>query len=111
MLKIDDEKLLSLYIINTSTLEQQVSVNSKVLFSQHFFYTYRFVRQAGLIVFLNKQDLLKRKIEQGRKIEKYFPEYSNFNPNNQNHSEGQITEYDKVNLFIEKKIRVSIYFK
>src|SRR5699024_5293814 len=38
----------------------------------------RFLQKAGMIVFLNKQDLFQRKLEQGRKLEKYFPEYANF---------------------------------
>lgn len=38
----------------------------------------RFVRNAGKIVFLNKQDILKRKIESGKRLETYFPEYENY---------------------------------
>ncbi|XP_047541306.1 guanine nucleotide-binding protein G(f) subunit alpha [Vanessa atalanta] len=38
----------------------------------------RFLIEAGLIVFLNKQDLLQNKISQGRSIAPYFPQYTNF---------------------------------
>lgn len=57
----------------------------------------RFLRNAGMIVFLNKQDLFQRKIEQGRKLEKYFPEYQNFN-------ETFKSEIDKAKGFLVKKI-------
>lgn len=58
-------------------------------------------------MFLNKQDLLQRKIEQGRKLEKYFPEYSDFKPKQHRNSD-IISEYDKARLFMEKKLTVSI---
>ncbi|XP_049882775.1 guanine nucleotide-binding protein G(f) subunit alpha isoform X2 [Pectinophora gossypiella] len=38
----------------------------------------RFLLEAGLIVFLNKQDLLEAKVSGGRSIEPYFPEYQRF---------------------------------
>ncbi|XP_054162271.1 guanine nucleotide-binding protein G(s) subunit alpha-like [Oppia nitens] len=38
----------------------------------------KFLIDAGFILFLNKQDILKEKIERGSKIENYFPEYNNF---------------------------------
>lgn len=58
-------------------------------------------------MFLNKQDLLQRKIEQGRRLEKYFPDYSHFKPKQQRNGE-VISEYDKARLFMEKKLTVSI---
>lgn len=71
-----------------------------------FFFYYRFVRNAGLIVFLNKQDLLEKKIKQGRKMEKYFPEFSQFMINQ---TPGDLNfEYERAKLFIEKKIKVFI---
>lgn len=51
-----------------------------------------------MIVFLNKQDILKRKIEEGRKLEKYFPQYAKFNRGEAN------TEYDRARLFIKQQI-------
>lgn len=38
----------------------------------------RFLRDAGVIVFLNKQDILKEKIESGKSIASYFPEYKKY---------------------------------
>jgi hypothetical protein len=38
----------------------------------------RFLRDAGVIVFLNKQDMLKEKIESGKSIAPYFPEYKKY---------------------------------
>ncbi|KAJ8975877.1 hypothetical protein NQ317_015210 [Molorchus minor] len=65
-------------------------------------YRSKFVRDAGLIVFLNKQDLLKKKIEQGRRIEKYFPEYADYRPTDR---DGKFeSEYDKARYFIRQNI-------
>ncbi|XP_052757041.1 guanine nucleotide-binding protein G(f) subunit alpha [Galleria mellonella] len=52
----------------------------------------RFLLRAGLIVFLNKQDLLQHKISQGRCIGDYFPEYHEF--------EASGDEYNRTKLFI-----------
>lgn len=38
----------------------------------------RFLSSAGLIVFLNKQDIMERKIRAGKCIGDYFPEYFDF---------------------------------
>ncbi|XP_053688909.1 guanine nucleotide-binding protein G(f) subunit alpha [Sabethes cyaneus] len=38
----------------------------------------RFLAETGLIVFLNKQDILKQKIAAGKSIRDYFPEYNEF---------------------------------
>jgi len=38
----------------------------------------RFLRDAGVIVFLNKQDMLKEKVESGKSIAPYFPEYNKY---------------------------------
>lgn len=68
-------------------------------------YKSRFIRDAGLIVFLNKQDLLRRKIEQGKRIAKYFPEYLQYKAIDK--VEGN-DEYTKTKLFMKKKITVNI---
>uniref|UniRef100_A0A2A4IT67 Guanine nucleotide-binding protein G(F) subunit alpha n=1 Tax=Heliothis virescens TaxID=7102 RepID=A0A2A4IT67_HELVI len=52
----------------------------------------RFLLEAGLILFLNKQDILEHKISQGRSIAPYFPEYEQFN------AAGD--EYTRTKLFI-----------
>jgi guanine nucleotide-binding protein subunit alpha len=38
----------------------------------------KFLIDSGFILFLNKQDILKEKISRGSRIEKYFPEFTNF---------------------------------
>ncbi|KAM3955433.1 LOW QUALITY PROTEIN: G protein alpha subunit f [Aphomia sociella] len=52
----------------------------------------RFLLQAGLIVFLNKQDILQSKISQGRCIGDYFPDYHQY--------EAPGDEYNRTKLFI-----------
>ncbi|KAI5635073.1 g-protein alpha subunit domain-containing protein [Phthorimaea operculella] len=52
----------------------------------------RFLLEAGLIVFLNKQDILRSKVAQGRSIADYFPEYQQFQATGD--------EYTRVKLFI-----------
>ncbi|XP_059058839.1 guanine nucleotide-binding protein G(f) subunit alpha [Achroia grisella] len=52
----------------------------------------RFLLRAGLIVFLNKQDLLQNKISQGRSIGDYFPDYQQYS--------AQGDEYNRTKLFI-----------
>jgi hypothetical protein len=41
----------------------------------------RFLHDAGMIVFLNKQDKLKEKVESGKSIATYFPEYNRYEMN------------------------------
>ncbi|XP_075988314.1 G protein alpha subunit f [Anticarsia gemmatalis] len=53
----------------------------------------RFLLEAGLIVFLNKQDLLEAKVCQGRSIAPYFPQYQEFS------STGD--EYTRTKMFIK----------
>ncbi|XP_077286373.1 G protein alpha subunit f [Arctopsyche grandis] len=57
----------------------------------------RFLIKAGLIVFLNKQDILERKVREGRQIAKYFPEYNNYRSKNPSSND----EYTKVKEFIK----------
>lgn len=58
----------------------------------------RYVREAGMIVFLNKQDLLQKKIESGRKLEKYFPEFRDFVAK----GESPKNEYERAKFFMKK---------
>lgn len=58
--------------------------------------------KAGLIVFLNKQDVLERKIKEGRSIAKYFPEYKNFK------ADGNTSdEYTKAKEFVKNLLVVN----
>lgn len=59
----------------------------------------RFLLEAGLIVFLNKQDLLESKVTRGNTIARYFPQYEQF--------EAPGNEYNKTKLFIKNLFVVS----
>ncbi|CAG2062775.1 unnamed protein product, partial [Timema podura] len=37
-----------------------------------------FLLDAGFIIFLNKQDLLREKIQSGKQVNKYFPDYEHY---------------------------------
>lgn len=66
----------------------------------------RFVREAGLIVFLNKQDLLKKKIlEHQRKLETYFPDYAKYTPSKKDEWDGR-DEYERAKLYMRHKVLV-----
>lgn len=70
-------------------------------------YKSRFIRDAGLIVFLNKQDLLKRKIEQGKRIGEYFSDYLQYKMPEKGEAND---EYVKTRSFMKKKIMVEIKY-
>jgi len=62
------------------TLREETSVNrlrESVTLFQDMWHS-RFLQDAGVIVFLNKQDVLKEKIESGKSIASYFPEYKKY---------------------------------
>lgn len=40
----------------------------------------RWLRTVSIILFLNKQDILRQKVEQGKVIEDYFPEFASYRP-------------------------------
>lgn len=67
----------------------------------------RFLRGSGFIIFLNKQDILKEKIERGCRIEDYFPDYLSYQPatlNNASQSVDDIDDvYNRVRSFIRDK--------
>ncbi|XP_044746097.1 guanine nucleotide-binding protein G(f) subunit alpha [Coccinella septempunctata] len=65
-------------------------------------YGSRFLRTAGLIVFLNKQDLLKKKIKEGKKLQDYFPEYKTYD--NKERKSYFNDEYEKAKSFMKDKI-------
>ena len=68
----------------------------------------RFLRRAGFIVFLNKQDLLKDKIQRGQCIGQYFPQYYSYILD---HEDGDPTdEYNKTRCFIRDLFHVSSSF-
>ncbi|CAN7939315.1 unnamed protein product [Ixodes hexagonus] len=58
-----------------------------------------YLRGSGMILFLNKQDLLKEKVERGSKIEDHFPEYKCFKTHK---AEENSSEYTRVRAFIRE---------
>lgn len=62
----------------------------------------RFLASAGLIIFLNKQDIMERKIRSGKRIVDYFPEFEKFrqSPN----AESYFDECDWTKKFIQQKL-------
>ncbi|CAH1163336.1 unnamed protein product [Phaedon cochleariae] len=94
-----------LFLIAASDFDLTLREDNKINRLQESFnlfediYWNQFVRDAGLIVFLNKQDVLKRKIQQGGNMTEYFPEYSDYVP-----KESCENEYDKAKLFMKHKI-------
>ncbi|KAF2899725.1 hypothetical protein ILUMI_06451 [Ignelater luminosus] len=63
----------------------------------------RFVRKAGKIVFLNKQDLLKQKIDNGHKLQDYFPDFANYVLVKNKHADPN-SEYDRAKYYMREKI-------
>lgn len=68
----------------------------------------RFLASAGLIVFLNKQDIMERKIRAGKCIGDYFPEYFEFiqSPKSGNY----FNDCDRTKAYIQHKVIVSIHY-
>ncbi|XP_037936509.1 guanine nucleotide-binding protein G(f) subunit alpha [Teleopsis dalmanni] len=62
----------------------------------------RFLASAGLIVFLNKQDIMERKILSGKHIVDYFPEFEDFCKQPQ--AESCFDECDWTKKFIQQKL-------
>ncbi|KAL1512776.1 hypothetical protein ABEB36_002307 [Hypothenemus hampei] len=99
-----------LFLISSSDFDQTLREDSSKNRLQEAFDLFqdihkcKFVIEAGLIVFLNKQDILKRKIlEQNRKVEDYFFEYTNYVPSKHDEWDGK-DEYTKAKLFMRHKI-------
>ncbi|KAI4467054.1 gtp-binding protein alpha subunit [Holotrichia oblita] len=96
-----------LFLIAASDFDQTLREDERVNRLKEAFHVYeeifwsRFVRGAGFLIFLNKQDLLRKKIESGRKIENYFPDYINYKQTN---GTNQSDEYEVVKGFLKHKI-------
>ncbi|KAG8195259.1 hypothetical protein JTE90_028410 [Oedothorax gibbosus] len=57
----------------------------------------RFLKDSGFILFLNKQDKLKEKIEMGAKLSDHFPAYLEYTSND---ADNITSEYEKARCFI-----------
>lgn len=66
----------------------------------------RFLAETGLIVFLNKQDILEQKILSGKSIKDYFPEYEEYVLAAD--SDNLCDELTRTRSFIKSKLVVSI---
>lgn len=66
----------------------------------------RFLSSAGIIVFLNKQDIMESKIRNGKSIGNYFGEYEQFRITSR---DGNVfDECDRTRCFIKQKLVVNI---
>lgn len=65
----------------------------------------RFLMRTGFIVFLNKQDLLEEKINIGKSIANYFPEYNDFSISERDGD--PFNEVERTKCFIRHKLIVS----
>ncbi|KAJ6644503.1 Guanine nucleotide-binding protein G(f) subunit alpha [Pseudolycoriella hygida] len=62
----------------------------------------RFLSSSGIIVFLNKQDIMETKIRNGKRMEDYYPDFKDFKISA---SEGNVfDECDRLRLFIKQKL-------
>lgn len=93
---------ISLYIFITSLLHY-------LLLHFHIYsYILSFLRDTSMVVFLNKQDILEKKIIEGKKMGNYFPDYSKFQldsvrrKNNSDKKNSVKPEVDRARSFIQK---------
>lgn len=89
-----------------------MSINSKEvkkIFTEQIycFHLDRFLLEAGLIVFLNKQDILERKVKEGRCIGDYFPAYHRYMISSGNNQVKD--EYTRTKMFIKNMLVVRMY--
>lgn len=68
----------------------------------------RFLRFTGMIVFLNKQDLLEQKIKSGAKISNYFPEYKTYKLSNEDIIPNMDLEFLRARCFIRQALMVKL---
>lgn len=62
-----------------------------------------------MVVFLNKQDILKEKIKEGKKIENYFPEYASYQIEPSEMDPNIPPKFNRARCFIKHKLVVSIF--
>lgn len=79
----------------TNRLEESLNIFKRV-------WSNPYLEKSGIILFMNKQDILKEKIERGHRIENYFPEYNDYKLSKNNIKDGDY-EYSKAKHFILDK--------
>ncbi|XP_063590477.1 guanine nucleotide-binding protein G(f) subunit alpha-like [Penaeus indicus] len=78
----------------TNRLQESIKIFQNVWVS-------RFLKDAGFIVFLNKQDILKDKVVNSKKcIGDYFPDYANYKLDVKDRDPNEDEEYQKTRCFI-----------
>lgn len=81
----------------TNRLQESIKIFQNVWVS-------RFLKDAGFIVFLNKQDILKDKVVNSKKrIGDYFPDYANYKLDMKDRDPNEDEEYQKTRCFIRDK--------
>ncbi|XP_037784644.1 guanine nucleotide-binding protein G(s) subunit alpha-like [Penaeus monodon] len=84
----------------TNRLQESIKIFQNVWVS-------RFLKDAGFIVFLNKQDILKDKVVNSKKrIGDYFPDYANYKLDMKDRDPNEDEEYQKTRCFIRDKFLV-----
>lgn len=70
----------------------------------------RWLRNVSIILFLNKQDILQEKLEKGKKIEDYFPDFSTYRPPEQAQKEpGETDLFFRAKFFFRDQfLRISM---
>lgn len=82
---------------NKNRLEDSLELFEIIWFS-------KYLKESGIILFFNKQDILKEKIENGAKIEIFFPDYNDYQlKNNIKNDKNENPEYMKAKYFIRDK--------
>lgn len=70
----------------------------------------RYLCSAGVIVFLNKQDIMEEKIRNGKSIAKYFPEYNLIEESSSKAKGDFNNECQKTRTFIHGKLLVTLIY-
>lgn len=98
-----------LFLIASSDYDQRLREDNKTNRLEESFNLYNeicwnsFLRDSGLIVFLNKQDLLERKLNDGTsKLENYFDDYKDYVRNTKIIK----NDYEMAKTFMKDKIEV-----
>jgi len=83
--------------LETNAIAESLDLFEKIWLS-------RFLKSAGIILFLNKQDLLKKKVESGISIGTYFEDYNNYQINlKKDKHMNPNDEFDRTRCYIKDK--------
>nr|XP_046915632.1 guanine nucleotide-binding protein G(s) subunit alpha-like [Dermatophagoides farinae] len=98
-----------LFVVDSSSFDTKLREDGKTnrlkesidLFKEVWSSSY--LNKSGIILFMNKQDILKEKIQRGHRIENYFPEYKDYKLPKNKHEVEEEYEYRKARDFILDK--------